>query len=66
MSVAVAQADYTGSLSTDNGTLIARDGWRSDYGGFTIAWAVKDNGTSWHYKYTLSAAGVDVNGDPTP
>jgi hypothetical protein len=55
----VSRADtYSGSLSYNAG-LYTQGVWNAP--GTAIEWCVTDNTTSWHYKYTLTAAAQNIS-----
>jgi hypothetical protein len=62
--IAVDEAYWTGSRTTNDGGIIAYDGWAwtddttDAYKGFKISWVITQTGGVYNYSYTLS----DLNG----
>lgn len=59
LALPVDPGDYTGSRSTDDGSLSATDGWSGTggeigNGGFEISWTIIDNDSDYTYTYSIS------------
>jgi len=56
----VPEADWSGSISTapaDGPSMIADDGWRTEYGGIKVGWVITDDEggpATYHYTYIIS------------